>query len=275
MVHDLAALLPEARVHTPSLRVDLGTPETRDRLLVYFFTAIGLNARISDLVRGGKPLAILLVLTLSYIVIQNIVGMSGATLVGLPADVGVLAGSTSLIGGHGTAIAWAPDFGAKGLPNALEIGIASATLGLVVASLIGGPIAKYLISRYNLKGEGDEALVGVAYDDEQTEKLNHLNFMAVILVLHVAIIIGWIVNDALGQMGFKLPLFVWAWLLTGLLLTVQERAETKRRRPAVAGLRLFLSVVLLRRSQDLFLLFALSSNLSSEEMRSCRELSCS
>ena len=192
--------------------------ETRDRLLVYFFTAIGLNARISDLVRGGKPLAILLVLTLSYIVIQNVVGMSGAALVGLPADVGVLAGSTSLIGGHGTAIAWAPDFVAKGLPNALEIGVASATLGLVVASLIGGPIAKFLIGRYKLKGEGDESLVGLAYETEATEKLSHLNFMAVILVLHVAIILGWIVNDALGQIGFKLPLFV-ACLLTAIFLS--------------------------------------------------------
>ena len=36
---------------------------TRDRLLVYFFTAIGLNARFEDLVKGGKPLLILLVLT--------------------------------------------------------------------------------------------------------------------------------------------------------------------------------------------------------------------
>ena len=192
--------------------------ETRDRLLVYFFTAIGLNARISDLIRGGKPLAILLVLTLSYIVIQNAVGMSGAILVGLPADVGILAGSTSLIGGHGTAIAWAPDFVEKGLPNALEIGIASATLGLVVASLIGGPIAKFLIARYNLKGEGDDSLVGIAYEEEKTEQINHLNIMAVILVLHVAIIIGWIINDALAQIGFKLPLFV-ACLLTAIVLS--------------------------------------------------------
>ena len=192
--------------------------ETRDRLLVYFFTAIGLNARITDLIRGGKPLAILLVLTLSYIVIQNIVGMSGAKLVGLTGEIGILAGSTSLIGGHGTAIAWAPDFIEAGIPNAMEIGIASATLGLVVASLIGGPIAKYLINRYQLKSEADGDMVGIAYEEEKTEKLNHLNIMSVILVLHVAIIIGWIINDALAQAGFKLPLFV-ACLLTAIVLS--------------------------------------------------------
>ncbi len=228
--------------------------ETRDRLLVYFFTAIGLNARFADLIRGGKPLAILLVLTLSYIVIQNVVGMSGAMLVGLPGDIGILAGSTSLIGGHGTAIAWAPDFVTKGIPNAMEIGVASATLGLVVASLIGGPIAKYLISRYKLKGEGDDSLVGVSYEEEKTEKLNHLNFMAVILVLHVAIIIGWIINDALAKMGFKLPLFV-ACLLTAIVLsnTVPYLAPKIRwpaRTPALAvvsdfSLGLFLAMSLM------------------------------
>jgi ESS family glutamate:Na+ symporter len=192
--------------------------ETRDRLLVYFFTAIGLNARFSDLIRGGKPLIILLVLTLSYIVIQNVVGISGAKLVGLPVDVGILAGSASLIGGHGTAIAWAPDFVAQGIPNALEIGVASATLGLVVASLIGGPIAKLLIARHGLKGKEDQPSVGIEYAKEKTESINHLNVMAVLLVLHVAIIIGYIVNDVLGQMGFKLPLFV-ACLLTAIILS--------------------------------------------------------
>ncbi|RLC57603.1 MAG: sodium/glutamate symporter, partial [Chloroflexi bacterium] len=64
---------------------------TRDRLLVYFFTAIGLNARFEDLVKGGKPLLILLVLTVSYIAIQNLVGISGAILVGFEHSIGVLA----------------------------------------------------------------------------------------------------------------------------------------------------------------------------------------
>lgn len=192
--------------------------ETRDQLLVYFFTAIGLNARFSDLISGGKPLAILLVLTLTYIVIQNLVGISGASLMGLPVEIGILAGSTSLIGGHGTAIAWAPDFIAQGIPNALEIGVASATLGLVIASLIGGPIARYLIKRYKLKSGDEDSVVGITYAREATETLSHLNFMAVILVLHISIIIGWIINDALAEMGIKLPLFV-ACLLTAILVS--------------------------------------------------------
>ncbi|MEM9387888.1 MAG: sodium/glutamate symporter [Pseudomonadota bacterium] len=192
--------------------------ETRDRLLVYFFTAIGLNARFSDLVSGGKPLAILLVLTLTYILVQNLVGMAGAQMLGLPLAIGVLTGSTSLIGGHGTAIAWAPDFMAQGVSNALEVGVASATLGLIVASLIGGPIAKLLIGRHQLSGGQEAPVVGITYEKEETETINHLSIMTVILVLHISIIIGWFINDALGRMGFKLPLFV-ACLLTAIVLS--------------------------------------------------------
>jgi glutamate:Na+ symporter, ESS family len=193
--------------------------QTRDRLLVYFFTGIGLNARFSDLVKGGKPLLILLVLTVSYIVIQNIVGVGGAMLVDLERPVGVLAGSVSLIGGHGTAIAWAPDIRELGVGNALEIGVASATLGLIVASLIGGPIARFLLERYQLKAdEGEKAVMGISYETAESESINHLSIMKSLLIIHLAIIIGYSFNEYVSSMGFKLPLFV-SCLLSAILLS--------------------------------------------------------
>ncbi|MEM9532572.1 MAG: sodium/glutamate symporter [Pseudomonadota bacterium] len=182
--------------------------ETRDRLLVYFFTAIGLNARITDLISGGRPLLILLVLTLSFIVIQDLVGVAGAMLLQLDPQLGVLAGSAALIGGHGTAIAWAPNFAANGVDGALEIGVAAATLGLVLASLIGGPIAKFLIERNRLVSGDEESVVGIAYEDQSTEVISHTAVMGVILTLHVSMILGWLLNETLADLGFKLPLFV-------------------------------------------------------------------
>ncbi len=182
--------------------------ETRDRLLVYFFTAIGLNARFSDLVTGGRPLTILLVLTLSFIVMQDLVGIGAAWLVGLPGEVGLLAGSAALIGGHGTAIAWAPNFAAQGVEGALELGVSAATLGLVIASLVGGPIAKFLIERHQLSGTTEDSVVGIGYDDESHQSIQPTNIMAVILTIHIAIILGWLLNEGLTELGFKLPLFV-------------------------------------------------------------------
>ncbi|GAM67061.1 sodium/glutamate symporter [Vibrio sp. JCM 19236] len=78
----------------------------RDVLLVYFFTTIGINASLKDLLKGGKPLIILLVVTIAFMVMQNIVGISVASAFGLEPVFGMLSGSISLIGGHGTAIAW-------------------------------------------------------------------------------------------------------------------------------------------------------------------------
>jgi ESS family glutamate:Na+ symporter len=78
----------------------------RDVLLVYFFTTIGINASLRDLLNGGKPLVILLVITIAYMFLQNLTGISVAALFDLPAAVGMLGGSVSLTGGHGTTIAW-------------------------------------------------------------------------------------------------------------------------------------------------------------------------
>ena len=109
--------------------------QARDFLLVYFFTTIGINARLQDLVAGGKPLLILLAITLGYMFLQNLTGVSVAKWLGMEPGVGLLGGTVSLIGGHGTAIAWAPKFAESyGVPNAIELGIASATFGLILAS---------------------------------------------------------------------------------------------------------------------------------------------
>ena len=193
--------------------------DIRDTLLVYFFTGIGLNAKISDLIKGGKPLVIMLFLTLGYIVVQNIVGIAGANIVGAPNPIGVLAGSTSLIGGHGTTIAWAPEVAALGIENALEIGVASATIGLILASLIGGPIAHTLINKFQLKGdESVTPVMGMPFEKEQTESINHMNLMSVLLTIHLTIIAGWFINQGFVSLGIKLPLFV-ACLLTGIVLS--------------------------------------------------------
>src|ERR1700685_3012000 len=144
------------------------TVDARDLLLLYFFTGIGLNARLDDLASGGRPLLLLLVLTLVYLVIQNLIAAGSVVALGLPKGITAFVGSASLIGGHGTTIAWAPIITERfGLSNALEVGIATATLGLVVASLIGGPIVGFLIARHHLSGpSAPDPVVGLPPDHE-------------------------------------------------------------------------------------------------------------
>jgi ESS family glutamate:Na+ symporter len=191
----------------------------RDFLLVYFFTTIGINASLRDLVSGGKPLVILLAITIVYMVLQNLTGISVAALFGLPSTVGLLAGTVSLVGGHGTTIAWAPIFAERyDIANAMEIGIACATLGLILASLMGGPIAKFLIARHQLEPTEAAPLdVGVAAAQEKPG-ISHLGFLDAILAIHLSMILGFLLNGWLSAVGLELPLFV-TCLFGGIVLT--------------------------------------------------------
>jgi ESS family glutamate:Na+ symporter len=191
----------------------------RDILLVYFFTTIGINSSLRDLLKGGMPLVILLGITIGYMILQNLTGITVAKIFGLESAVGMLGGSVSLIGGHGTAIAWAPriaeDFG---ISNAMEIGIASATFGLILASLMGGPIAQFLVNRHNLKPKKEEPLdVGVA-EKNKDNSITGFDFLDAILAIHVCIILGFLLNEAISQAGLQLPLFV-TCLFAGIVMT--------------------------------------------------------
>lgn len=215
--------------------------ESRDFFLVLFFAAIGLNARLSDLAAGGRPLVVLLVLTLLTILAQNVIGVIGAVSFGFPAQAGVLFGSAALIGGHGTAIAWAPDvLRETGFFGATELGVAVASLGLVIAALIGGPIARFLVNRYQLTPARpeEENTVGLALDPSETVPIDHLSLMRVMLYLNLAIILGYMGFVALESVGVKLPLFV-PCLIAGILVSnlqmvVAPRAASPSRTPALA-----------------------------------------
>jgi len=194
----------------------------RDLLLIYFFTGIGLNAKLDDLVSGGRPFLILLALTVVYLILQNLIAAGSVAALGLPAGMTPLVGSAALIGGHGTTIAWAPIIAERfGLDAALEIGIATATLGLVVASLVGGPIAGFLIQRHSLAGPAaPDPVVGVPDDpkDRFADDLNHVALLRALLVLNVVILIGFALQEIVDRTSLKLPLFV-ICLLVGIVVT--------------------------------------------------------
>ncbi|WP_431323631.1 sodium/glutamate symporter [Rhizobium sp. YTU87027] len=198
------------------------TLAARDMLLLYFFTGVGLNARLSDLAAGGKPFLILLGLTLVFLVIQNLVAAGTSEILGLPPGTAILLGSTSLIGGHGTTIAWAPIITNRfGLTNALEVGIASATLGLVIASLIGGPIAQYLIKRHRLSGHRDEELtIGVSREAASShhDDVSYVSLLQALLVTNIAILVGYALHEIIVEAGVNLPLFV-VCLLVAIVMT--------------------------------------------------------
>jgi ESS family glutamate:Na+ symporter len=192
--------------------------ELRDTLLIVFFTTIGLSSRFTTLIQGGKPLLVLLVIAVAYLFLQNFTGIAVAYFTGLQLETGVIGGSVSLSGGHGTAIAWAPRFVENyGIENALEIGVACATFGLILGGLLGGPIAKFLITRYELETSGESRLtVGKPHEADATP-IDYQRMLNSILAISISIAIGLALNEVVEQAGLKLPDFV-TCLFAGILV---------------------------------------------------------
>jgi glutamate:Na+ symporter, ESS family len=120
-------------------------------LMLTFFATIGLNADLAGLKAGGRSLIVFLGAVIGLLVMQDALGIGLAWAVGQDPLLGLLGASVTLSGGHGTGAAWAKVFAERhGLASATEIAIACATFGLILEELIGGPVARFLITRYGL-----------------------------------------------------------------------------------------------------------------------------
>ncbi|MEM1258018.1 MAG: sodium/glutamate symporter [Bacteroidota bacterium] len=193
--------------------------ELRDSLLIVFFITIGLYSRLNVLKKGGIALIILLVLAGTYLFIQNFTGIGITKALGMNPILGILGGSVSFSGGHGTAIAWTPIFQNQyGVSNAAEIGIACATFGLVLGGIIGGPIAKFLVKRYRLEPKkASPTTVGVAHESKKI-KIDYENALKIIFLMCFTAGTGIGINKLLVVIGLSLPAFVTA-LFAGIIVT--------------------------------------------------------
>jgi len=195
--------------------------DMRDILLITFFTSIGLSSRVSTLVKGGRKLLILVGIAVVYLLVQNLTGLFVASVAGLDLNIGLIAGSVSLSGGHGTAIAWAPTFQEQyGIVSASEIGVACATFGLVLGGVMGGPIAKFLITRHRLQSESKEPLViGLPHKVEARQvQIDVDSVLRTLLVIAWSMGLGLIFNEIFESFGLRLPAFVTS-LFAGIVLT--------------------------------------------------------
>ena len=192
--------------------------QQRNTYLIMFFTSLGLSTRVETLRHGGWGLVLLLLLAVVCLFLQNLSGAGMAEVVGLPPAVGVLSGSVALSGGHGTAIAWSDIFVQKyGISNAMEIGIACATFGLVLGGVTGGPIAQWLIKRYQLQATGSEPItVGFRHNSHATIDVDSV--LWVLLQIGIAVALGLYLNEALQRLGMHLPTFV-TCLFAGILVS--------------------------------------------------------
>ena len=125
--------------------------DLKNAFMLVFFTSIGLSADFSRLKAGGQPLVIFTIIVGAFIILQDIVGVALAAAMGQNPLLGLVAGSITMTGGHGTAGAWGGALEKLGLVGASGLGMACATYGLIAGGLIGGPVARRLINKMGRK----------------------------------------------------------------------------------------------------------------------------
>ena len=230
----------------------------QDAFLLIFFTSIGLSADFTRLKAGGLPLVIFTAVVGAFIIVQNFVGVGLASALGLDPLIGLITGSITLTGGHGTAGAWGPDFESKfGLTGATGLGMASATFGLVFGGLIGGPVARRLINKMGRKPletnkkPVDNDQTDDVFEQAQRTRLITADSAVETLAMFAACLAFAEIVDGYDKAFFDLPKFVWC-LFAGVVirnvLTAAFKVNMFDRAIDVFGnasLSLFLSMALL------------------------------
>lgn len=197
--------------------------QLRDMLLLIFFSTIGLSANFRLLINGGKDLAILLVLACLFLVLQNSVGLLAASVFDVHGAYGLLAGSISFAGGHGTGITYAGLFAERyGLGGTMEIAMACATFGLILGGLVGGPLTEFIIHRHGLKVPDytvHAENMGISSEAQGLGKVTDMpSIISAIFAITLCLGIGEIIHAQLVDQGVVIPQYLPS-LFVGIVIT--------------------------------------------------------
>ena len=195
--------------------------DIKNLLMIAFFTTVGFSASLKILKKGGVGVALFLLAAVILVILQDIVGPVLAKALGINPLLGLAAGSIPLTGGHGTSGAFGPELEKLGATGATVVAVASATYGLIAGCLIGGPIARRLMIKNNLKPteskEGvDNSLLGSA-----TEVTEESLFSAVVYI-GIAMGIGALINNMLAKAGIKFPVYLMGMVVAAIIRNILD-----------------------------------------------------
>jgi len=196
-----------------------------------FFTTIGFTASLKLLKKGGKGVFIFLGISIVLVTLQDITGVTLAKMFGLNPLIGLSTASVPMVGGHGTSGAFGPIFEKAGAVGATTVAMASATFGLIMGSIIGGPIGKRLIDKNNLsypmKTINKDAMEEAAATEENTGKqLNPDNFMCAASLILLAMGIGTIISMLLEKTGMTFPPYIGAMFAAAILRNISDSTSS-------------------------------------------------
>mgnify|MGYP000859689444 CR=1 FL=1 len=188
----------------------------QDGFMLMFFASIGLSADFSRLRAGGLPLILFTLLVTAFIVVQNIVGISLASALNLPPLTGLLTGSITLVGGHGTAAGWGQVFEQEfGIQGATALALACATFGLVAGGLLGGPVAKRLLKKVKTPDTAENLHLHTTFDQpNETQLITPTSAIETLAMFAVCLSAASFMTEFMAthfaDSGVIIPTFVWA-----------------------------------------------------------------
>ena len=180
--------------------------------LLVFFASIGLTADFALLRQGGVRLLRFLIALFPFLLVQNGLGLTIAQLLGLHPVLGLVAGSITLVGGHGTGAAYAERFAEEhDILGVMGLTMTSATIGLVIGGIVGGPVAERLIRRIPRGAAPSTVGDGGVIGGPVTTPVTTSSFVLSLAAALVAVIAGQALAGALKDVA-TVPEFLWCLL---------------------------------------------------------------
>jgi ESS family glutamate:Na+ symporter len=254
VVGGLLTALLISLLHAGGIRLRFDT-SLQPGLMLAFFATIGLGADARMLARGGIALVLFTACVVGMLVMQNIIGVSAAWALGIDPLIGLIAGSVTMSGGHGTGAAWGQKFAESfGLATAPGIALAAATFGLVIGGLVGGPVAHRLIEKLRAGGAplGVSKTEALPHDAaESSEAFTPQRLTVTILLIAASIALGSTLARLAENPTFTLPAFVWTLFVGAVIrnaLALANLHEVDGEALSFAGtvsLSLFLAMALM------------------------------
>jgi ESS family glutamate:Na+ symporter len=194
----------------------------KNPLMTMFFTTVGLGASFSLLLKGGPKVILFLGVASLYLIVQNAIGITYALSTGMEPLMGLIAGSVTLSGGHGNGATYADLFiNEYRMPtNTFELAMASATMGLILGGLVGGPVSRRLISRNNLTADelGSNLDETITFNPEDYDLVTPRKMMETLFFILLCMVFGQQLHVSLTSSDIVLPAFLIP-LLLGVVVT--------------------------------------------------------
>ena len=192
--------------------------------MLAFFTTVGLGASISLLKKGGMLLIVYWLIAGIISAFQNVIGIGVGKLVGLEAPYALLSSAISMVGG--AAAAYGSTFADMGYTAAPLVGAAAATFGLISAVMVGGPVGRRLIVKYNLKPDASENFESDinTVNAAKATKLSSLDVIKNVTALLVCMALGTMVSGWIGKcIGMSFPTYVGAMFVAVIVRNLNEK----------------------------------------------------